>query len=87
MDSDYTVKYRYRKLKELFISMCSYNVAFLEAKNKSPLPYTMRTMTSDVVNVNITQTIRLDTSYRTNYKFKYNVKWNDMNAMRIMAYV
>lgn len=87
MDSDYTVKYRYRKLKELFISMCSYNVAFLEAKNKSPLPYTMRTMTSDVVNVNITQTIRLDTSYRTNYKSKYNVKWNDMNAMRIMAYV
>jgi hypothetical protein len=82
-DADYVVNTRYKKLKELFISMCSYNVAFLETENINATPYTMR------VNAVQQNKLEFDTTYYNqllvgtdthSINFKPPV-WNDMNSM------
>lgn len=87
VESSYATNYRYKKLKELFISMCSYNVAFLETKNKTYVPYTMRTTVADVVKATVSQTTRAALVGDTKYKAKYSPIWNDLNGMVVVDYL
>lgn len=81
-DFDYVVNNRYKKLKELFISMCSYNVAFLDTENINVIPYTMKVNTVQQTSLNIKINYTTPTLMCDNvFNIKYNLHWNDMNSM------
>ena len=85
VDSQHTISYRYKKLKELFVNLCSYNVAFLEAKTLTPTPYTLTC--NSVINTRV----KLKTKHRlhlegvTKYKVYYRRNYNDMNSIHTVV--
>lgn len=87
-DADYIVNTRYRKLKELFVSMCSYNVAFLETENINAVPYTMRVTTAQTTKVDINRQYYISMLDGTTKHTKdHRPVWNDMNNIVVREYL
>lgn len=88
LDPVYTINQRYKLLKELFISMCSYNVAFLTSTRVDATPYTIPRISSQYTKM------KYNVKYyegMCNDRFKMKVnstaRWTDMSSMVVREYI
>lgn len=83
-ENEYLLKKIYKKLKELFVSMCSYNVAFLEPTTENVI-----TNTTSITAIQPTSTV-IKVSYKESLlsidakvSLRGTVHLNDMNSMQV----
>jgi len=87
-DPEYILNMRYTLLKDLFISMCSYNVAFLTATRVDATPYTIPRLSAHHTKMGYSTVYHEDVcNEKFNIKVDYRMTWNDMNSMVVREYL